>query len=102
MDLHNNNQGVHMGHNTRMKPTCNVCGEHYSPKRKAAGYKTCLWCGEEEALQARRLWCVAPMHKSNYQLITNPADLKAINPKYNNAELTSYMTALDECGEAML
>ena len=89
-----------MGHNTRMKPTCNVCGEHYSPKRKAAGYKTCLWCGEEEALQARRLWCVAPMHKSNYQLITNPADLKAINPKYNNAELTSYMTALDNNGEA--
>lgn len=84
----------------KMKPTCNVCGEHYAPKRKAAGYKTCLWCGEEEALQARRLWCVAPMHKSNYQLITNVQDLKAINPKYNNAELTSYMTALDNCGES--
>ncbi len=91
-----------MGHNTKMKPICHVCGEVFALKRKAAGYKTCLWCGEEEALQARRLWCVAPMHKSNYQLITNPADLKAINPKYNNAELKDYMTALDECGEAML
>ena len=91
-----------MANGNKMKPTCNVCGEHYSPKRKAAGYKTCLWCGEEQAMQERKLWCVAPMHKSNYQLITNPADLKAINPKYNNAELTSYMTALDECGEASL
>lgn len=90
-----------MGHNTRMKPTCNVCGEHYSPKRKAAGYKTCLWCGEEEALQARKTWCVTQQYsKGGYMLITNPADLKAINPKYNNAELTSYMTALNENGEA--
>ena len=90
-----------MGHNTRMKPTCQVCGEHYSPKRKAAGYKVCLWCGEEQALQERKLWTIGQAYsKGGYQLITNPADLKAINPKYNNAELTSYMTALDECGEA--
>lgn len=89
-----------MGHNTKMKPICHTCGDTFSMKRKAAGYKTCLWCGEEEAMQARKMWCVAPMHKSNYQLITNPADLKAINPKYNNAELKDYMTALDECGEA--
>ena len=96
----NHSKGTIMANGNKMKPTCNVCGEHYSPKRKAAGYKTCLWCGEEEALQARRLWCVAPMHKSNYQLITNPADLKAINPKYNNADMKDYTESINTLGDA--
>lgn len=91
-----------MGHNTKMKPRCHVCGDTFSPKRKAAGYKVCLWCGEEQAMQERKLWCVAPMHKSNYQLITNPADLKAINPKYNNADMTEYTSAMAELGEALI
>ena len=55
---------------------------------------------EEQAMQERKLWCVAPMHKSNYQLITNPADLKAINPKYNNANTAEYTSAMDNLGDA--
>lgn len=79
---------------------CRICGSWFSEERKALGYSVCLWCGEEEALEARKSWCVAPMHKSNYQLVTNPQDLKAINPKYNNAGWSEYLTALDGLGES--
>lgn len=64
-----------------MKPICRVCGDTYSPLRHAAGYKVCLFCGEEQAQAERSSWCIAPMHKSNYQLITNPADLLGLNNK---------------------
>jgi hypothetical protein len=88
-----------MGHNTRMKPTCHVCGDHYSPKRKAAGYKTCLWCGEEEALQQRKTWCVAQQYsKGGYQLITNTLDLKNTNQK--NASLSGYTESINTLGDA--
>lgn len=79
---------------------CRICGGWFSDERKALGYDTCLWCGEEEAEAKRKSWCVAPMHKSNYQLITNPQDLKAINPKYNNAGWSEYLTAFDNLGES--
>ena len=65
----------------RMKPKCSDCGETFSAKRARAGYKLCLWCGEEAALRERKLWCVAPMHKSNYMLFTTTEDLKSINNK---------------------
>ena len=42
---------------------------------------TCLMCGEEQARLARLSWCVAPMHKSNYMLITNKQDLTGLNNK---------------------
>jgi hypothetical protein len=45
------------------------------------GYTICLECGEEAARQERLSWCVAPMHKSNYMLITNKADLSGLNNK---------------------
>ena len=90
-----------MSNGNKMKPTCNVCGEHYSPKRKAAGYKTCLWCGEEQALQARKLWTIGQAYsKGGYMLITNKQDLKTINPKNNGLDMTEYVSALAECGEA--
>jgi len=38
-------------------------------------------CGEAQAVDERASWCVAPMHKSNYMLITNPDDLLGINNK---------------------
>jgi hypothetical protein len=41
----------------------------------------CLFCGEEQARQDRKLWCIAPMHKSNYMLFTNREDLAGINQK---------------------
>lgn len=98
-----------MGHNTKMKPVCHTCGETFSMKRKSAGYKTCLWCGEEEALQARKSWCVAQQYsKGGYQLITNPLDLKNTNQKnaslsgYVSTETADYMASLNELGEALL
>lgn len=64
---------------TRMKPVCSQCGETYSAKRANAGYHLCLLCGEEAARSRR--FTIAPMHKSNYMLISNPEDLKGLNNK---------------------
>lgn len=63
----------------RMKPICSRCGENYSARRAAAGYFLCLPCGEDEARGRRHT--IAPLHKSNYMLITNLDDLKGINNK---------------------
>jgi tRNA(Ile2) C34 agmatinyltransferase TiaS len=63
----------------RMKPLCVRCGDTYSAKRANAGYQLCLFCGEKDA-QTRR-HTIAPMHKSNYMLITNMEDLKGLNNK---------------------
>ena len=63
----------------RMKPLCARCGDTFSAKRANAGYHLCLTCGEEEA--RRRRHTIAPMHKSNYMLITNLDDLKGLNNK---------------------
>lgn len=60
---------------------CRVCGDEIHPKRYALGYRVCLWCGEEQAKADRQSWCVAPMHKSNYMLITDIDDLKGLNNK---------------------
>lgn len=60
---------------------CRVCGAPTNPHRLRLGYQTCLPCGEDMAKQERAFWCIAPMHKSNYTLITNPADLLGINNK---------------------
>jgi hypothetical protein len=49
--------------------------------RARLGYTVCLLCGEEQARQERMGWCIAPMHKSNYTLITNRADLIGLNNK---------------------
>jgi len=38
-------------------------------------------CGEEAATRARKSWCVAPMHKSNYMLITDRDLLTGVNNK---------------------
>lgn len=63
----------------RMKPMCVSCGEIFSAKRANAGYHLCLICGEEQA--KKRKHTIAPMHKSNYVLITNRAELIGINNK---------------------
>lgn len=60
---------------------CCWCGEDVAPRRWGLGYRTCLWCGEEEARQSRATWTVAPIHKGNYMLITNPEDLHGLNNK---------------------
>ena len=64
---------------SRMKPMCSRCGDMYSAKRANAGYQLCMPCGEDEARGRRHT--IAPMHKSNYMLITNMDDLKGLNNK---------------------
>lgn len=61
--------------------TCEQCGEPMDTRRREAGYNICRSCGESNATRARATWCVAPMHKSNYMLITNTDDLTGLNNK---------------------
>lgn len=60
---------------------CIKCGEAVPDRRAQLGYRTCLTCGEQQAVEARMGWCIAPLNKSNYILITDPNDLKGLNPK---------------------
>lgn len=61
---------------------CDKCGEDYSPQRLALGYRTCLPCGERQSRRVTRT--VAPLHKSNYILITDRAQLAGLNNKGGN------------------
>lgn len=60
--------------------TCK-CGNTINPKRVQAGYFYCMECGERKAKAARASWCIAPLNKSNYILITDLQHLKQLNPK---------------------
>ena len=62
-----------------MKPLCVACGDTFSPARRQAGYQLCLTCGEQQARRVKHT--IAPMHKSNYVLISNPVDLIGLNNK---------------------
>ena len=59
--------------------TCYECGEGINPKRHALGYNTCLSCGELLAQEVK--FCVVPMHKSNYVVVSRKSDLIGINNK---------------------
>lgn len=58
---------------------CTYCGGYIAAGRWQLGYRTCLECGEQDARQVTRT--VAPMHKSNYMLITDMHDLEGLNNK---------------------
>lgn len=59
-----------------------TCDNTVSDRRVQLGYDHCLPCGEAQARAARRHWCVAPAYnKGAYQLITDPDDMKATNPR---------------------
>jgi hypothetical protein len=60
-------------------PQCKLCGDIYNEERFKLGYAVCLSCGNDLANKVVRT--VAPMHKSNYVLITNRADLVGLNNK---------------------
>jgi len=60
---------------------CCWCGDDVASGRWALGIRCCLTCGETQAVKDRASWCVAPMHKSNYMLITNRQDLAGLNNK---------------------
>jgi ribosomal protein L37AE/L43A len=66
---------------TKVKPMCRDCGEVFSVKRFSAGYRLCLFCGEEAAVLERRSWCVVPLAKSNYVLVRDRDLLVGINNK---------------------
>ncbi len=61
--------------------TCPQCGDSVPAARVALGRRLCLPCGEEHARQERQSWTIAPLHKSNYMLLTSKEDLKGINNK---------------------
>jgi ribosomal protein L37AE/L43A len=60
-------------------PQCKLCGNTYAAERLAIGYAICMPCGDDLATKVVRT--VAPMHKSNYMMITNMEDLKGLNNK---------------------
>lgn len=61
------------------KNLCNKCGDHVLEGRYRLGYTTCLKCGEVDARKHKHT--IAPMHKSNYMVITNKLDLQGLNNK---------------------
>jgi hypothetical protein len=66
----------------RPNARCRLCQSNGVGKKRAAyGHTICKVCAEKRAVQERLSWCVAPMHKSNYMLITNRADLVGLNNK---------------------
>ena len=60
-------------------PQCKLCGGTYDASRLRIGYAICMPCGDDLATKVIRT--VAPMHKSNYVLITDKADLVGLNNK---------------------
>lgn len=61
-------------------PICTCCyAVRVEPQRAKASRPTCAACGEKLASKVKRT--VVPMHKSNYTMITDTADLKGINNK---------------------
>lgn len=60
-------------------PQCKLCGSTYAAERLAIGYAVCMPCGNDLATRVVRT--VAPMHKSNYMLITDRDDLVGLNNK---------------------
>lgn len=69
------------------KHLCTECYGGHVPEKRAKflisnGQRmTCMDCGEALAKARAKLYTIAPMHKSNYMLITNMDDLKGLNNK---------------------
>lgn len=66
---------------------CVECyGGHVNPERAKALIRNgspimCIECGDKKAKDKAKLYTVAPINKSNYMLITDPTQLKQLNPK---------------------
>lgn len=62
------------------QPCSNTDCENLVPRERARlNYDTCTECGE--ALARQRKHTVVPLHKSNYMVVTDQADLRGINNK---------------------
>jgi len=63
-----------------VKKLCNRCfGSEVEAERFVLGYTTCMPCGEAQA--RKRKHTVVPLHKSNYMVISNRAELLGLNNK---------------------
>ena len=60
-----------------MDTQCGMCGDYLSRGRWELGYRTCLWCGEEQARQERLGWCVMAPHKQGPMFFTSEFALEA-------------------------
>jgi ribosomal protein L37AE/L43A len=60
-------------------PQCKLCGDTFDEQRFRLGYAICMSCGDDLAKKVIRT--VAPMHKSNYVLVTDRTDLIGLNNK---------------------
>lgn len=61
-------------------PICTSCyAVRVEPQRARMLKPTCAECGEKLASKVKHT--IVPMHKSNYTVITDSADLKGINNK---------------------
>jgi len=58
---------------------CTECGDTVAEARAALGYHLCMECGEHAA--RKRKHTIAPLHKSNYMVISNRAELLGLNNK---------------------
>jgi len=64
-----------------MTHSCTTCGDEINPPERARLRTTCKPCGEHAARAERTSWCIAPLHKSNYVLITDRELLAGLNNK---------------------
>jgi hypothetical protein len=49
---------------------CIFCGEYITAGRWEIGKKTCLACGDKEAVKERKGWCVLTPHKQGPMFFT--------------------------------
>ena len=65
--------------------SCASCGDDFPTERAMLGYFTCLPCGEAQARESRKSWCVVQEYgKGPYQFITAsaaPTTLRQTNQK---------------------
>jgi len=62
-------------------PTCDDCGSDIIPVTLATTGVLCSNCRDAIASKARARWCVVPLHKSSYMLVTDRSLLTGINNK---------------------
>ena len=61
---------------------CVDCDSEIADARYALGYKTCLSCGEKNALNYKHT--IVPMPKSNYIVVTDLELLKGLNSSHKS------------------
>jgi hypothetical protein len=71
-----------MSKETNSQQNCWGCGASVDTRRWEIGKRTCMACGEADAVKARLGWCVVPMPKSNYILVTDPSLLLGLNSSH--------------------